>query len=294
MVLKIEGQRFGRLVAVKPLRTEKRKRIWLFKCDCGNTAELPATFVVRLHTQSCGCYRVEQLRDAVSIDVDGQRFGRLTVLGRVGSSGGRVAWRCLCDCGREVVRPSKNLRNGTATSCGCRKEEARQENVKAREVDLVGQRFGKLVVSSLAAGQGEKRWVCECDCGGERVSRHGDLQSGRVISCGCAAKEKTSYMPVDARLKGAVHCASRRARAKAAGGTFTKEQIDELLQKQRGRCAWCHTRLDSSNLARDHRTALANGGSNDIRNIELLCADCNGRKSAKDEIAWANECGRLL
>ena len=45
---------------------------------------------------------------------------------------------------------------------------------------------------------------------------------------------------------------------------------------------------------RDHRVALANGGTNDIGNIELLCGSCNQRKSAKDEIAWANENGRLL
>lgn len=45
---------------------------------------------------------------------------------------------------------------------------------------------------------------------------------------------------------------------------------------------------------RDHRTALVNGCTNDIGNIELLCGPCNQRKSAKDEIAWANENGRLL
>ena len=37
-----------------------------------------------------------------------------------------------------------------------------------------------------------------------------------------------------------------------------------------------------------------NIGTNDIGNIELLCGSCNQRKSAKDEITWANENGRLL
>ena len=45
---------------------------------------------------------------------------------------------------------------------------------------------------------------------------------------------------------------------------------------------------------RDHRTALARGGSNDIDNIELLCRSCNSRKRDKDSIQWANENGRLL
>ncbi len=295
MTLKIEGQRFGRLVAIKPLRSEKKKVIWSFQCDCGNIAELPATYVVRLHTQSCGCYRVDKLRDAVAVDITGQRFGRLVVLESVGSDSGRVQWRCKCDCGGEVVRASKNLRNGTATSCGCRKAEASAENIAARIVDLSGMRFGKLVaVSSFMVRRGLKMWKCRCDCGGEKVARHGDIQSGKVISCGCAARDKIAYMPIEARHKGVAYCARRRARIKGAGGFFTKEQIDELFNKQRGKCAWCHVKLTNENMTRDHRTALANGGDNDIRNIELLCYSCNSQKNAKDEIAWANENGRLI
>lgn len=45
---------------------------------------------------------------------------------------------------------------------------------------------------------------------------------------------------------------------------------------------------------RDHRVALANGGDNDITNIELLCGPCNQRKHAKDPVRWAQENGRLL
>jgi 5-methylcytosine-specific restriction endonuclease McrA len=44
----------------------------------------------------------------------------------------------------------------------------------------------------------------------------------------------------------------------------------------------------------DHKIALANGGTNDRSNIELLCPPCNLRKHAKDPIVWARENGRLL
>lgn len=294
MPLKIEGQRFGRLVAIKHLRSEKKKVIWLFQCDCGNIAELPATYVVRLHTQSCGCYRVDRLRDAVSVDITGRRFGRLVAIEQAGSDGGRVQWLCKCDCGNEVVRASKNLRNGTAVSCGCRKAEAGAENIAARVVDLTGLRFGKLVaVSSFMAGHGLKMWKCKCDCGGEKVARHGDIQSGKVISCGCAARENISYMPIEARHKGVAHCSKRRARIKGAKGFFTKEQIDELFVKQRGMCACCRNRL-SDDFHRDHIIPLSLGGDNTIENIQLLCPACNMSKGAKDPIQWANENGRLL
>lgn len=299
MTLKIEGQRFGRLLALERLGSVDKKVMWRFACDCGAQVELPATRVYRGHTTSCGCLRKDQAREAVMRDVQGERFGRLLVLERAPHAGtGRVAWLCACDCGNQVTRPSKNLLNGTATSCGCRKREAGLENVRAREVDLAGQRFGRLVVAGEHSrpSRGVKLYCCVCDCGGERVSRHGDLQNGRVVSCGCAEKgpHVIPLMPERAREVCAASGATRRARKRAAGGTFTADQVQDLLVKQRGRCANCGDKLTASNMARDHRQALANGGSNHIRNIELLCRPCNGSKSAKDEIAWAQENGRLL
>lgn len=54
------------------------------------------------------------------IDLKGMRFGRLLVLEREGvSSQGSVRWRCLCDCGTEVVVDGRHLRRGTSQSCGC-------------------------------------------------------------------------------------------------------------------------------------------------------------------------------
>lgn len=54
------------------------------------------------------------------IDLTGQRFGRLTVIQRSGSgSGGSAMWRCLCDCGTEVVVIGQSLRQGLTRSCGC-------------------------------------------------------------------------------------------------------------------------------------------------------------------------------
>lgn len=101
-------------------------------------------------------------------------------------------------------------------------------------------------------------------------------------------------MPIQAREKGAAQNAKRRAWRAQSGGLFTAAQIDELFKKQRSRCAWCGVKLNRETLRRDHRTALANGGSNDIRNIEILCNPCNSAKGALDEIEWANKCGRLL
>lgn len=100
-------------------------------------------------------------------------------------------------------------------------------------------------------------------------------------------------MPKGLREKSAAKCAERRARKKNAGGRYTADQITELYLKQRGCCANCGAKLGDK-FHRDHKVALADGGSNDISNMELLCKPCNLKKSKKDPIAWANQNGRLL
>lgn len=53
------------------------------------------------------------------LDLTGQRYNKLTVLGPAENIGSRTAWLCRCDCGREVVIKSVRLRSGRAVSCGC-------------------------------------------------------------------------------------------------------------------------------------------------------------------------------
>ena len=54
------------------------------------------------------------------LDLTGQRFGQLTVLGPAEDIGSMTAWRCRCDCGRESVVMTGHLRDGHTTSCGCK------------------------------------------------------------------------------------------------------------------------------------------------------------------------------
>lgn len=59
--------------------------------------------------------------------------------------------------------------------------------------DLVGQRFGRLMV---LYDTGERRngkvvWHCQCDCGNELGIRSGDLVSAHTTSCGCYRRQRT-------------------------------------------------------------------------------------------------------
>lgn len=53
------------------------------------------------------------------LDLSGQRFGKLVVLSPAENIGGRTAWHCQCDCGRQTTVITSHLRNGHTRSCGC-------------------------------------------------------------------------------------------------------------------------------------------------------------------------------
>lgn len=58
-----------------------------------------------------------------AVNLLGQRFGLMTIVGRAGSSiDGKAMWLARCDCGREVTRPSARLRRQHTRDlihCGC-------------------------------------------------------------------------------------------------------------------------------------------------------------------------------
>lgn len=57
--LDVTGERYGRLVGLKCVGSSKGHTVWLWKCDCGNTKEIPLVNVRMGYTKSCGCYAQE-------------------------------------------------------------------------------------------------------------------------------------------------------------------------------------------------------------------------------------------
>ena len=66
----------------------------------------------------------------------------------------------------------------------------------ATAIDIAGQRFGRLsVLSRLPSdSRGEARWLCACDCGNQTAVLGSHLRKGRIVSCGCYAKEVTAKL----------------------------------------------------------------------------------------------------
>jgi hypothetical protein len=63
-------------------------------------------------------------------DLTGRVFSRLTVTARSGIQRSFATWLCRCECGKNVVVTSVNLKSGVTKSCGCLKADL----ARARQV----------------------------------------------------------------------------------------------------------------------------------------------------------------
>lgn len=113
------GERFGMLTVLhdveRPPNKNRRGRYWLCRCDCGREVIYIGKVLRRGEVKSCG-----YCTNSRPIDETGNRYGRLVVLEKTNCHrNSQYWWRCICDCGNEVIVPGYRLRNGTTKSCGC-------------------------------------------------------------------------------------------------------------------------------------------------------------------------------
>ena len=78
-----------------------------------------------------------------TIDLVGQRVGRLVVIQRVNNPKKNGAlWLCQCDCGNTLVAPRTRLRNGKTKSCGCLRSEKSSERWLKHGMSRAGRKQG--------------------------------------------------------------------------------------------------------------------------------------------------------
>ncbi len=150
----ITGQRFGKLIA--EYSTEQVAKdgsyLWHCKCDCGGEVDAPLHQLTAGYRKSCGCMSNPPRKEWI-----GQRFGRLTVVAYVGKERGSHHWKCLCDCGNELIANQSNLNNGHTQSCGCIRAELPVKNLKiidGTSVTILERRRGRIMASNTSGCTG--------------------------------------------------------------------------------------------------------------------------------------------
>lgn len=159
---------------------------WKCQCSCGKIFSVSGVSIRQGHTLSCGCFKIQQLKQNNHTHLIGQKFNRLLVLEDDGTRNGdgKILWKCLCDCGNITYATSYQLQSNIKQSCGCYKKEITSQR---NAIDISGKRFGKLIaIKYLYTNKNCKRvYLCKCDCGNECEVTSNSLTRGDTTSCGC-------------------------------------------------------------------------------------------------------------
>jgi hypothetical protein len=62
---------------------------------------------------------------------------------------------------------------------------------------------------------------------------------------------------------------------------FTESVRQKVFEKQDGICVKCREKFELNQMEADHITPWCEGGNTDEANCQMLCKDCNRRKSNK-------------
>jgi len=178
MALKLDliNKRYGHLLVVKEIGRRKNSPLWECICDCGEICQYTTKELQNQHRIMCDKCK--------GIDITNKRFGKLTALYATDErKNGSVVWKCLCDCGNYMHVRLDQLKGGKVQSCGC----SRKEVGERMTINLIGQRFGKLVVLEKTEQRKNNSpvWKCQCDCGNHTYVDGHSLRKGNTQSCGC-------------------------------------------------------------------------------------------------------------
>jgi len=195
----LTGRKFGYLTTIERDRTRKG-HFYKCKCQCGKIKSVGASSLKTGHTQSCGCYNKERLKEVhtghsynvgrpspFKISREGKRYGKLVVL----KDEGNGRWICQCDCGNQTSVLSTNLSCGKTTAC----------RYCSRRKDITGKRTGLLVAIESECGPTNKPpiWLFQCDCGNTIQGTVREFNAGWLRSCGCHGNAHSSWSAMMAR-----------------------------------------------------------------------------------------------
>lgn len=155
--------------------------------------------------------------------------------------------------GKQRTKSFKTLEEAVAQREEWEKEYGVPKSNVLDKDDLLGQRFGKLVVIDKAeTKKGKRRWECLCDCGNKIIVPGNRLKQGGARSCGCAQKEAARNLNIAditgqrfgkliaiRRLDEKSNSTSRLWECRCDCGNLTKATVSVLRAGGKTRCEVC-------------------------------------------------------
>lgn len=128
------------------------------------------------------------------LNLENRRFGKLIALEPIYIIDEQVLnkrkWKCICDCGNEVITDTFQLTSGNKKSCGC-----------LIKTDLTGNiyTFVKVISFSHLENRETNRkrkvyiWNCLCHCGNEfKCNQRYIISKNNKLHCGCLTSKLIS------------------------------------------------------------------------------------------------------
>jgi len=109
-----------------------------------------------------------------------------------------------------------------------------------RKIDLSGQRFGLLVVTSYSHTKDGKHkayyWNCACDCGNTTVVDGGSLRQSRTRSCGCLLGKWNKLSEGESAFHSVVSAYKAGAKRRGLSFELTEDEFREISSQD---CFYC-------------------------------------------------------
>lgn len=148
---------------------EIHNTFWRCRCDCGNEIVMSRGKITSLATPSCGCAKERAMKKVEDVML-GKRFGMLTVLERSpppdkvdGNPVNTTWWRCMCDCGREVVMGKQYIKTRKMPHCGCKNPKKPKKSIYDKTCEQCKKEFDCYALDMWAWKIGQYRF-CTYGC----------------------------------------------------------------------------------------------------------------------------------
>lgn len=224
------------------------------------------------------------------LKLENQRFGKLIAIEPVFIIDEKVLnkrkWKCICDCGTEVITDTFQLTSGHKKSCGCLMKTDLTENVYT---------FVKVISFSHSEIRESNRkrkvyiWNCECHCGKEfKCNQRYIVAKNDKLHCGCLTSK---IMSVSNRKEFGLAAKNKvignyreRCKRKNIEITLSNSELIDLFSQN---CHYCNkppsriikNKKDLGDFQYNGIDRLDSNKGYIHENVVTCCAECNYLKS---------------